>query len=121
MRVGPGPSGETVGSPSGVCPHLGLGRGEGERSDGRWRGWGKGKTSGPRVYVEVCVQGRSPDICVYQYILDCICQLTVFGMYVTICAKIVSMCVLRGAGQAIGTLCRYVGITMVFQPLLHVS
>lgn len=27
MRVGPGPSGETVGSPSGVCPHLGLRRG----------------------------------------------------------------------------------------------
>lgn len=28
--------------------------GECERPDGRWRGWRKGKTSGPRVYVE-CV------------------------------------------------------------------
>lgn len=73
--------------------------GEGETPDGRWRGWRKGTTSGPRVDVEVCLQGRSPGICVHhQSILDCICQLKVFVMNVTLCAKIV--CVLRGAGQA---------------------
>lgn len=40
--------------------------GEAERPDGRWRGWRKGNNSGPRACVEVCMQGQSPGICVYQ-------------------------------------------------------
>jgi hypothetical protein len=48
MRVGPGPNRETAGSPSGVCPHLGLGRGVRER-DQMGNGGGGG---GERLLVQ---------------------------------------------------------------------
>ena len=38
-----------------VCGEREKG-GEGERPAGKWRGWRRGKTSGPRAYVEVCMQ-----------------------------------------------------------------
>lgn len=67
MRAGPGPVEEAAGSPSGVCPHLGLvAGGEGGPPDGRQGGWRRGAfLAGVCVYGGMYVFEDQDLACVY--------------------------------------------------------